>query len=112
MDVIQEHIQMNLRKLGDALETRVYNLLKMKKTYNSGALLDDGDLKDQNFIVECKVKTTTQSINIPKALLEKVKAQADKWSRDWMIVNRVEGKDYVTLDLEVFSRLYIKDKNE
>lgn len=81
----------------------------MELTRNSGASLDDADLRDDHLVVECKVKGAMKGVSIPLSLIEKVKKQATKWRRDWAIVTRnAAGDDHITMPLDVFEEIYEK----
>ena len=45
------------RHIGDQFETEVAKLLAAKKTANSGAMFNDGDLQTDYFVIECKFTT-------------------------------------------------------
>lgn len=95
------------KEKGDSLELLVSRLLDIKITKASGALNDDGDLRDDRLIIECKVKNGSNSISVPSALIQKVRDQAVKWSLDWLIVTQTKDKRaYVTMDLDTFAELY------
>ena len=99
------------REKGDALESLVSKMLDINITKGSGALNDDGDLKDANLIIECKVKNGSNSISIPSALIQKVRDQAVKWGLDWVIATQTKDKKvYVTMNIDTFAELYHKTK--
>jgi len=101
------------REKGDELESLVSTLLGMKITKGSGALNDDGDLKDSRLIIECKVKNGSNSISIPSALIEKVRAQAVKWGLDWLIATQTKDKKvYVTMGIDTFAEIYYQSKHQ
>lgn len=99
------------KEKGNDLENLVSKLLNIKITKGSGALNDDGDLRDDKLIIECKVKNGSDSVSVPSALIQKVRDQAVKWSLDWLIVTQTKDKKvYVTMNLDTFAELYSASK--
>lgn len=99
------------REKGDSLEKLVSSLLGIKITKGSGALNDDGDLRDDRLLIECKVKNGSNSVSIPSALIEKVRAQAVKWRLDWLIATQTKDKKvYVTMNIDTFAEIYYASK--
>lgn len=98
---------MNTRKQGDKLENFIANELNFKKTYGSGSVKHDGDLKDKdNFIIECKQRSQ-KNLTINKDWITTVEKQANLSNRDWLIINQLEDKSiYVTMNFETFKNLY------
>ena len=95
------------RDVGLELEVFVKEELEMDFTVNSGAALDDADLKDNNIIIECKNNPDKKSVTIPANLIDKVKKQANKWHRwDWAIVNRTKLGTFATIPFSFFTDLY------
>lgn len=66
------------RYYSDKQEKTVAQNLGGKQTSNSGATpFDKGDVKIENFLIECKTKTTSSStISIHKDWLEKIQHEA------------------------------------
>ena len=74
---------------------------------------DDADLKGKDIIVECKVMNTKESPSMPKSHLSKIKAQSQKWGRDWAYVIRTKtGEEFVITSLDTFAGLYNGNKEE
>lgn len=97
---------MKNRQKGNALEARASHLLGIRPTANSGAYRDDADLKDDRFLVECKVKGGTAG-PIPANLKKKLSKQSVKWNRDWVyVVQNRDHEDFVVLTLDAFAELY------
>lgn len=94
------------RKVGDEFEDEISQLLGIKKTANSGAMFNDGDLGNHDFVVECKVKNDKQNFHVNNKELEKLKSQSKKRFNDWLYIQRTKGGDQILMDIELFLKLW------
>ena len=93
-------------------ESTVAELLHGKRTKNSGAtMFDPGDVKTNNFLIECKTKTTdSKSITIHKEWLEKVKSEAILANKQYTALIFNFGPDtpnYAIIDINTF-KLFVE----
>jgi hypothetical protein len=95
------------REKGDQLEDLVAHTLNIKKSTNSGAKYDNGDLTNKDLIIECKVKSkdTFQPCG-PE--IKKLEAQALKHSKDWLYIQKTNKNIYVLMTWD--SYLTLKDQ--
>ena len=95
-----------MRSIGDKLEDYLESRLKgVKKTTNSGAFWDNADLSSKDCIFEAKVKNKG-GVSISPKILEKVKKQAARASRESIVIQQVPCGTYVVLELEFFIELW------
>lgn len=116
------------RDNGDKKPTRYYSSKQENKvakdvggktTANSGAtMFDKGDLKTDQFLIECKTKTSnSESISIKKEWLDKLKDESlfMKKKYEALIFNfGPDSKNYAIIDLELFNILqeYLKSMED
>jgi hypothetical protein len=116
------------RDNGDKKPTRYYSSKQENKvakdvggktTANSGAtMFDKGDLKTDQFLIECKTKTSnSDSISIKKEWLDKLKDESlfMKKKYEALIFNfGPDSKNYAIIDLELFNILqeYLKSMED
>jgi hypothetical protein len=116
------------RDNGDKKPTRYYSSRQENKvakdvggktTANSGAtMFDKGDLKTDQFLIECKTKTSnSDSISIKKEWLDKLKDESlfMKKKYEALIFNfGPDSKNYAIIDLELFNILqeYLKSMED
>jgi hypothetical protein len=90
------------RHIGDQFETEVAKLLAAKKTANSGAMFNDGDLQTDHFVIECKFTTKdSKTISVKQDYIDHVSKQAEMLSKEWAVVlgsPHHSGYALVTLD--------------
>lgn len=97
----------NNREKGDKLEDQVAYDLGIKKTNNSGAKFDNGDLTDRNHIIECKYKTSPNGSFIGSAAeINKLKKQAGKHDKEWIYIQQNNTSTYVLMDYNFFMTLW------
>lgn len=96
------------RVIGDEFEEELAEALGLKKTANSGAMFDDGDLRSRQVILEAKVKNNNKSLGGCASELKKLKTQAKKFCIDWIYAQKTQSGSYVVLDLEYFKELWEK----
>lgn len=89
---------------GYEFEKYVAKLLNRSFTARSGAHWDDGDIKDKDFIIECKYKTQP-NLTFPKGEREKLQTQAKKYIKDWIYIQRNNSGDQVVMSLDTFATL-------
>lgn len=94
------------RKIGDEFEDEVMHLLNLKKTPNSGAMFNDGDLTGKDCVFELKVKSDQPHFRVDKKELSKLQSQADRRLKDWVYIQRTKGGDQVCMDIELFAKLW------
>lgn len=96
------------REVGDKLERDVLDTLGegFKMTAGSGSKFQDGDLRHNELVVECKVKGNCKGFTAPASELNKLIAEADKQLKDWLYVEQnAHGRQMVLCDLEAFERM-------
>ena len=98
------------REAGDEFEDYISYLLNIKKTTNSGAKYDNGDLSNKDLIIECKVKSKDGFQPCGKEI-QKVINQANKHFKEWLYIQKTNKETYVVLSLDHYLTL-ISDKNE
>jgi hypothetical protein len=96
------------RDKGAYLEKKVSGLLPMfKPTNNSGAVSGNGDLQNNDFIIDCKNIESSDTISISKKELEKIRKQAQNYNKSWILIHRNKSGDItVTLDINDFVEIY------
>lgn len=100
------------RDIGKELEDYVFNNYpgdSVKRTNNSGAVSNNGDLLDDkhDLLIDCKNYRSSSSITLSKKDLEKIKKQALDNNRDWVLVTQnKEGDKIVCMNFETFSTIY------
>lgn len=94
------------REIGDEFEDEICSLLNIKKTPNSGAMFNDGDMNYHGCIFECKVKNDEKSFKIPSKELTKLRKQAFTRFKDWVYIQRNASGDQVLVDIELFTNLW------
>ncbi len=98
------------RKVGDKFEKKVAQKLDAKRTSNSGATFGNGDLTNDTFLIECKVKTT-ESLSISAREYKKAKQQADKHGKDVIFCQKTKLGEFAILSLETLRELlYLADE--
>jgi len=94
------------RKIGDELEDEIAQLLGLRKTANSGAMFNNADMGDYDYIVECKVKNGKKNFHVDNKELNKLKEQAQKRFKDWLYIQKTDGGIQVLVDIELFLKLW------
>jgi hypothetical protein len=99
-------------------EDSVASALSGRRNSNSGAgMWQKGDVTTDNFLLECKTKTThSESISVKKEWIEKNRKEAFFMNKDYCAVVINFGPDepnYYIIDEELFAELqeYLKNKN-
>jgi hypothetical protein len=97
------------RDKGKFLEDKVNGILPcFRPTNNSGAVSGNGDLQNDDFIIDCKNIESSGTISINKKELDKVRQQASNYNKAWMLVHRNKHGDItITLDLDEFAEIYL-----
>lgn len=99
------------RTKGDKLENYVSAMLRIPKTTNSGAALDNADLKSAEIMIECKF-TSQDSITISKTILKKLINQAAKWHiPSYAIVTENKIGTFITVPFKDYLSLKSKAEN-
>ena len=110
---------MNTRKYSKAQETRVAKALKGSRQSNSGATpFMKGDIKTDQFLIECKTSTTLkESISIKKEWIDKTRQEAFAMGRSYSAVafnfGGLNNKDnFYIIDERLFKILQNKLEEE
>ena len=100
-----------MRHEGDKLEKKILanlkslNISRFRRTANSGARMNDGDLVNRDWILECKVKNNTISCVTEKEY-SKLLRQAENLGKDWaFVLENKFGHDVVLLSWDSFQCL-------
>lgn len=100
-----------MRHKGDKLEKKILanlkslNISRFRRTANSGARMNDGDLVNRDWILECKVKNSTISC-VSEKEYSKLLKQAENLGKDWaFVLENKFGHDVVLLSWDSFQCL-------
>ena len=100
-----------MRHKGDKLEKKILadleslNITRFRRTANSGARMDDGDIVNKDWILECKVKSSTISCVTQKEY-KKLLKQAENIGKDWaFVLENKFGHNVVLLSWDSFQCL-------
>lgn len=99
------------RKIGDQFEKRVRQLLRqadfpVEETVNSGAAKDDGDIRSNDYLIECKNQASGVNAIIKDDEFQKVTDQATRYCRIPILALRSgKGREYAVLDLSIAIQL-------
>ena len=108
------------REIGDEFEEEIIRLLnehspenEWDSTAGSGSKWQDGDIRHQDYVGECKVKSNVRGFTAPASELNKLISEADKQFKDWLYFERNgDGRTMVLMDMNTFLELYEKATHE
>ncbi len=93
----------NTRQMADRMETEIVKDLQaydpnFQKTAGSGGRMDDGDIKNEDFGIECKIKSKA-IVGITESELKHLKRQCTRDGRDWVFVvdNKNDNQRYKSI---------------
>jgi len=66
--------------------------------------LKRGDVETERFLIEAKT-TDNKSFSITTTILNKIKREATKQKKEWLLVTSINGKEVVTLDYALFREM-------
>ena len=92
-------------KDGQALEKRIENDLRIRRTAKSGAHWNNADLSDNRVTIEAKAKSVS-TFRTAKGEIKKVQEQADKAGKDWVYIQETDGQTYALMDYQFFRELW------
>lgn len=98
----------NSREVGQELEDYACELLKKsdpicKRTNNSGAVSDNGDIQHKDFLIECK-KRNTESVKIDRKIWNKLCSQirVGTFKIPLLILENSSGERWAVTQLDDF----------
>ncbi len=98
----------NTRKIGDAFEKRVLEILGpyFRETAGSGSIFKDQDFVTKTDVVEVKVKSTSGA-SVAGKELNKLKTHAKKEGKEWVFICENTSRDIVVmLDIHNFVAMH------